>query len=154
MSVYMSGNVGPTLTGLISKAASLGASRFNLDDEIDLARSLTIRAVQYWNLALESGDKTTDDTRIQCERLVAATVENVVKTVAAAVKTKMLQDGALQLDSVEWVVAEMTKAIDEEIRTASPELADRLTKRIGEIKLPEDGKLSGLITAASSEEFL
>ena len=153
MSVYLK-NAGPTLSGLLSKAAELAHRRISLEEEVDLARSLVMRACEYWSLALDH-QNASDELRMQCERVVRDAIDTVTKTVVAAAKVRLMDQGAIQLSSVQWVMAEVTKAIEEEIRDQSPEMADALVGRIGKIKLPEDGTLQKFLgSAVANEEFL
>lgn len=155
LSIYLR-NAGPTISGLMSKAAEMSGRRISLDDEIDVMRSLVMRAISYWNAALENKDAVSDPDALalQCERLVQDSVDAVVRTVQAAAKVRLMDEGAIQLSSVSWVIGEVTKIIDQEIREQSPELAERIVEKIGEVKLPVDGTLDKFLKKAADEAFL
>ena len=153
MSIYMR-NAGPTVMGLMSKAAELADKRVNLDAEIDLARATLMRAVEYWSLALEAGDRSSEETKMLAERLIKDGLDLVAKIVSAQAKIRLLDQGSLQLSSVSWVVGEVTRVIEEEVRGKSDDLADKVVRRIAAIKLPEDGNLAQFTLTASNEAFL
>ena len=162
MAVYTR-NAGPTLMGLMSRAEELTASRVDLNEEITLLRAVLISVVERWDSAMrvESRPGLSDDAkqmaaelRAQCERMVAEGAEAVGRLVNTAAKTRLLDQGAMQLSSVSWVVAEITKAIEEEVRGKAPEMADALVGRIESIKLPVDGTLAKFVGRAADERFL
>ncbi len=149
-------NAGPTLSGLLSKAAEMGTRRLSLDDEIDLARAMVMRACAYWNAALENKDslENPEALTLQCERLVSDAVETVVSIVHQAAKIRMMDEGAVQLSSVGWVIGEVTKVIEDEVRSVAPDLADKITDKISKIQLPVDGTLDKFMQRAADEAFL
>ena len=162
MAVYTR-NAGPTLMGLLSRAEELSASRVDLTEEIALLRAVLISTVERWDQAMrvEASDRVSEDARQvaaslrqQCERLVADGAEAVGRLVNMAAKTRLLDQGAMQISSISWVVAEVTKAIEEEVRDKNPEIADELVRRIENIKLPVDGTLAKFVARAADEKFL
>lgn len=147
-------NAGPTLTGLLSRAAQRSQQSIELDDEIDLARALVMRACSYWNAALEANGTTTEGTRLMAEQVVREAIDTVVKTVSQAAKVRALQEGAIQLSTVSWVVAKICEILDEEVRSVDPIAADRIVAKIGGIKLPVDGTLERYTRQIEEEVFL
>lgn len=152
MAVYTK-NAGPTLMGLMAKAAEIAANGSPLEEEVALCRATLARAVEYWNVSLEAKGGS-EGTRMQCEAIVREAAEMVSKLVSAAAKVKLLDQGAIQLSSVSWVVGEVTRAIEEVVRETQPELADALVKRLEQVKLPVDGTLEKFTRRASDEAFL
>lgn len=158
MAIY-SENAGPTLMGLMSKAAALDAKRLNLDEEIDLARALTMRLCAMLGAAVEAQKDRAPGELDELVCVVQETVRTALKTVqdlvVSAAKVRILDHGAIQLTSVSWVVGEVTRAIDEVVRArCGDEVADGLVARIGKIKLPEDGTLSKFVMKAADEAFM
>ncbi len=152
MNVYLR-SAGPTLMGLISKATERTADRHNLDDEIDLARSLAIQATGMLNVVLDAPE-AKENHKLVAAKIVQEAIDHVTKTVTASAKVKLIEEGAIEIKTVQWVIAEVARAIDETVRTVQPELAEQLVKRIANIKLPVDGKIEAFIGASSEEQFL
>lgn len=152
MNVYLK-NAGPTLMGLISKASDRVADRHNLDDEIDLARAVAIQATDMLTITLEA-PQAKENHKLIAAKIVQDAIDHVTRTVTASAKIKLLEEGAVELKTVQWVVAEVARAIDETVRQVQPELAEQLIKRIANIKLPVDGKLEAFIGNTSDEQFL
>lgn len=158
MAIY-SENAGPTLMGLMSKAAELDQQRLNLNEEIDLARALVMRVTAMLGAAVEAQKDRAPGSLDELVCVIQETVRNALKTVqdlvVSAAKVRVLDHGAIQLTSVAWVVGEVTRAIDEVVRMkCGDDVADRLVERIGKIKLPEDGTLEKFTMKAADEAFL
>ena len=146
-------NAGPTLAGLLSKAAELGQRRSSLEPEIDLARATLMRLVEGWSLTLES-PKASEETKLLAERMIREATETIARVVHAAARVRVLDQGAIQLSSVSWVVGEVTRIIDTQVREVDPETADKIVNEIGKIKLPTDGTLEKFTQRAADEAFL
>lgn len=152
-------NAGPTMQGLIYKAAELERRRMDLSSEIDLARAITMQCVGHLSAIME---KTKDDpdavslaTRILCEKLVREAIESVASLVATAARIKANEEGTISIKSMGWVIGEITRVIDEEVRASSPLLADKIADRIKTLPMPVDDEVRGTLQlASSSEEFL
>lgn len=156
-------NAGPTMLGLMSRAEELAADRTNLQEEISLLRAVLLSVVERWDSAMRVHDHSSasveakqiaDGLRRQCESAIREGAEAVGRLVNMAAKTRLLDQGAMQLSSVSWVVAEVTRAIEEEIRDKNPEMAEALVSRIEKIKLPADGTLAKFTGRAADESFL
>lgn len=158
VNVYVK-NAGPTMQGLLQKAAELDRRRLDLSSEIDLARAITMQCVSHLSAIVE---RTKDDpdavslaTRILCEKLVREAVESVASLVSTAARIKSNEEGTITLKAMGWVIGEITRVIEEEVRVASPVLADRITERIRTLPMPVDPEVLGTLQIASaSEEFL
>lgn len=146
-------NAGPTLTGLLAKAAEMGARRSSLDPEIDLARATLMRLVECWSIALEAPN-ATEETKLLAERMIRDATETIGRLVSSAARVRVLDQGAVQLSSVSWVVGEVTRIIDEKVRDVDPTRADEIVQAIGAIKLPVDGTLEKFTNRAADEAFL
>jgi hypothetical protein len=151
MAIY-SKNAGPTLSALISKAAAMDHKRVSLDDEIDLVRSTLLRTVEMWSKALEGGLPV--DNLISIEALIRECTECVARLVVSQSKISLVTQGAIQLSSVSWVIGEVTRVIDSEIRIRDEAVADKIVSKIKEIKLPVDGTLERFIQTVRDEAFL
>jgi len=110
--------------------------------------------VSYWNATLEANGTCTEGTRLMAEKVVGEAVDTVVRTVREAAKVRALQEGAMQLSSVSWVVAKICEILDEEVRSVDPIAADRIVAKIGGIKLPVDGTLEKFTRQIEEEVFL
>lgn len=152
MTIYTR-NAGPTLAGLMCRASELAKTRTSLEQEIALARATLIRVVSAWDAVLDKPE-APEELKLHCESVIKDTVDLVAKLVHTDAKTRLLDEGAIQLSSVSYVTAEVTRAIEEIIRERDPDLADKLVERIGKIKLPEDGTVSKFINKARDEAFL
>jgi hypothetical protein len=146
-------NAGPTLRGLLERASEASSVSINLDDEVDLARALAMRACEYLSIAIDTPN-ASDETRMLAERTVREAIRTVVDTVSAAAKVKLLNEGAITLSSVGWVIAQIAKVIDDEVRVVDAEMADAIVKRIEEIKLPVDGAMEPFVKRLSDESFM
>lgn len=152
MSIYIR-NAGPTILGLMSKAAELEGRRISLDNEIDLVRATLMRAVNVWNVALEHSDN--DEMKLHAEKIIREASEVVARIVHTAAKVRILDQGALQMTSVAWVVGEVCRHIDEGVREQlGDEAAEEIINKIRGIKLPEDGTLAKFVQNQANEQFL
>jgi hypothetical protein len=155
-------NAGPTLLGLMSRAEELAASKVDLSEEIALLRAVLISVVERWDAAMRVSASTVsadakriaEGLQLQCESLIREGAEAVGRLVTTAAKTRLMDQGAMQLSSVSWVVAEVARAVEEEIRDKNPEMADALISRIEQIKLPADGTLAKFTGRAADESFM
>lgn len=157
LNVYVR-NAGPTLSGLLAQAAQRSAAQVDLEDEVDLARAIAMRATMIWSACLdgikEDGTPVSDEAKMLSESAVRDSLDLVVKTVAAAAKVRLINEGAVQLSTLSWVVGEITRVLDEEVRSRDPYLADRVVQAIGAIKMPSDKTLLNFQTAVAEESFL
>lgn len=139
--------------GLISKASELEQKRISLESEIDLVRATLIRVSEVWSLVLEA--KGSEEQLLFAERIIREAADCVARLVQAAARVRILDQGALQMTSVSWVVGEVTRAIDEVVREkCGDDVAEQLVSRIKKIKLPEDETLAKFIKQQSNEQFL
>lgn len=151
MAIYTK-NAGPTLSALIAKAAEMDHKRTSLEDEIDLVRATLMRTVEMWSKALESG--LAVDALISIETLIRECSECVARLVVSQSKISLVTQGAIQLSSVSWVIGEVTRVIDSEIRGRDESVADKIVEKIRGIKLPVDGTLERFIQTVRDEAFL
>jgi hypothetical protein len=151
MAIYTH-NAGPTLSSLMSKAAAMDHKRTSLEEEIDLVRATLLRTVAMWNTALENN--LSIDALLSTESLIRECSECVARLVTAQAKISLATQGAIQLSSVSWVIGEVTKVIDSEVRCRDEGVADKIVERIKEIKLPVDGVLRQFIAETRDEGFM
>lgn len=131
----------------------MGARRHDLSDEVDLARSIAIRASATYGLAIDQ-QELSEEARLLAEHHLKEAIDLVVKTVHSASKVRIMEEGVVQLSTVDWVLAKVTEIIDRNVRDASPLVADRMVEEIGKIELPVDGALGKFMKTASQEAFL
>lgn len=152
MSVYAE-NAGPTLMGLLSRASELSKSRVSIEAEIAIVRATMARLVDMWAKVLDKAD-APQELLLHCESVIRETADLIARLVNSDARTRVLDEGAIQLSSVSYVVGEVSRAIEETIREKNPDMADHLVARIGKIRLPEDGTVSKFINKARDEAFL
>lgn len=146
-------NGGPKLMALLSKAADMQAKRHSLDEELDLVRATLMRLVEAWSVALEAPE-AKEETKLLAESMIRSAAETVSRIATSAAKIRVLDQGAIQLSSVSWVVGEVTKIIEQQIRETDPEKAEAIVNAIGNIKLPVDGTLEKFTNRAADEAFM
>lgn len=137
----------------MSKVEETSDRRVGLADELDLARAVLVRTATYWNTTLEDS-RASEESRLLCERLIRECTESVAKIVGIASRVRLMEEGSLQLRSVEWVVGKVCEVIETQIRAKNPELADKIVDSIKNIRLPQDGNLSKFMSQASQENFM
>lgn len=143
---------GSTLAGLLSKASALANKRSDLSDEVDLVRSLTMRAVTVLGAVMDSPD-AKEDSKGAASLLVDKAVHSVATIVEKQAKITALEEGTIRLSTVEWILAEITRAIDEELGEGAT--TEKLVSRIKKIKIPTDGSLDSFMqNSARTEEFM
>lgn len=132
----------------------------SLDSEIDLARVLVMRAVETFNLVADA-DIASDgkvvasqETKLAAERHLKQALETVVDIVHTAAKTKVLDEGTMQISTVNWIVSEIAIVLEAELRPFNPNMADRILEKIANIKLPKDANIGQYINRVKDEAFL
>lgn len=146
-------NGGVTLSGILAKVAQAG--RTSLEDEIDLARALAIRSTALYGAALDAGDNIDEDTKTALSVLVEKSIDAVSRTATAHARIQAWEEGTIQLTSVQWILAEITKIIDQEIRTIDDSVADKVIERMKDIKVPNDKNVKSFLEfSGNREEFL
>lgn len=146
-------NAGPTLMGLMSKAKAMGADRVSLNEEIDLARSLLIRATEMYSTALDDG-KTPEELKLVIESHVRDGIDCVSDVVTKASKVRELNEAMMSGEVVSWIVAEVTQVIESKVRMVSDELADQVVAALQAIELPHGAGRMKVVKAAANEEFM
>jgi hypothetical protein len=152
MSIYAT-NAGPTMMGLITRAQeATRKSRSSAEDEIALARATLSRLATVWSSLLEA--ENHEEHKLTVEKLIREASALIVNMVGTDAKTRLVDAGAVNISTLSWLVAEVTRAIDEVIRDRQPELADELVARIEKIKVPDDSKLSSYTSKVRDESYL
>lgn len=142
---------GPTLRGLLSKVAEMDGDRVTLEQEIDLARATLLRAVNYWSVALEAKTESAMALQLDSEALIREGLDIVQKLVASEAKIRLIKKGAIELNTVQWMVGEISRIIQDKL----PDGASKdLIEAISRIELPVDGTLAKFTRTASDEAFL
>lgn len=139
---WYSRRAGPILRERLEELRSANPSeRHSLADEVDLARLIAERNVQIYEAAVLEG-KGSDELKAEASAALRAALNHVSEIVSKAAKVHAVSNSVIELEHIDYIVVQMTRAIEEEIAEVDRALADRLIARLGSIKLPE-GKESG-----------
>lgn len=142
MAGFYSKHAGPKLKQLMEAAADGGKDRLSLDEEIDLTRTLALRAIQLYEVACldeTQSAKTSVDQKAAAIAGARNAMSHVADLVTKAAKIRALDANLAVAPAVDFVVQQVLKAIEEEIVPSDKELADRVIARIDEIRLPDTG---------------
>lgn len=153
MSFY-SRRAGPTLKARLEELREANPSeRHSLADEVDLARLIAERNVQIYEAAVLE-NKGSDELKAEASACLRAALNHVSDLVSKAAKVHAVSNSVIELEHIDYIIAQMTRAIEEEVAEYDRVLADRLIDRLGKIKLPEGRATEAEDTAHAVREAL
>ena len=139
---WYSRRAGPILKDRLEEMRQANPSeRHSLADEVDLARLIAERNVQIYEAAVLEG-KGSEELKAEASTALRSALNHVSDLVSKAAKVHAVSNSVIELEHIDYIVQQMTRAIEEEIAEQDRVLADRLIERLGKIKLPE-GKEKG-----------
>jgi len=131
-------NAGPKLKKVLEELAEESSDdRIQLDDEIDLARAASTRAMRLWEMAcIDKAADTSDKVKVMATASLRTAVGHVAALCSQQAKITAASQATMDVEGAGWLVVQVTKAINDELREDYPSLADRLVKRLDSIQLP------------------
>lgn len=138
---YYSQNAGPRLRQVLEELRTAPPEeRMSLADEIDLARMLTERHVRIFEATCvgEQSDKASDELKAAAIAGLRRALSHVSDMVTKAAKVRALHDGTVDAEGVDYIVAQVVKIVEDEIRDKDPSMADRVVARMEQIRLPQN----------------
>ncbi len=135
MAGYYSVNAGPALKAKLEELAqSSPGDRMSLKEEVDFVRMLALEAVALFDAALVSTDDGTKARAAACAR---GAMESVAGMVEKAARVRSVAQDTIDLEQVDYIVAQVVQIIERRVARVNKELADEIMADIADIKMPD-----------------
>lgn len=108
------------------------AQRFSLLDEIDVARSLCLETVEMYGKVCDKPE-VTPETRTIVIEATKNSINNLAALLLQSKKLDMISGHSLSTQHVDAMITKVLRILEQEL---SEEDAQRVAKRLEEIKLP------------------
>lgn len=149
---FYSKSLGPTLHKRVKELAGLPLTQqSNILEEIQVARAVSMEAVQIASVALDDSnkDKVTDAERAVAIRCVMDAMSQITVLVERLAKIEALSEDKLSLKAVDAFVLQIVRIIGEELGQGHIEAAERIHQRImNDVRIPLDAMKGNVKSAA------
>lgn len=148
---------GPTLRQRLLELEKLETDqRFDVSEEVDLARVIAERAVRLFEkICLEptNGNGRVAPPEMKIAATVAArdAMTHVTQVVERAVKLRHMNGAYVSVESIDFVVAQVCGTIAKIVEPKDAELAAELAKAVREIRLPRRSETRAAAQASAQE---
>lgn len=136
---YYSRTAGVELKKRLEELASDDPSRrHSLQEEIDLARIASTRAVALFEAACLGTTKASEEAQHLALAGVRRAIDHVTSVVSAAAKVRSISLETVDVEQLDYIIDQVVMILEEEVLpVAGREALDAVTMRLRTIKLPE-----------------
>jgi hypothetical protein len=127
------------LKDVLERVASTPDERQSLADEIDVSRAMCERAIRLFEQACLS-DQAKDysiEIKTRSVEMVQTSLEAVSKLIQAHTKLMVMSDRMLTTEQIEYMFVQLNKTLTNQLLPDHPEIFERITEVISNIRLPE-----------------
>lgn len=139
MAAYYSRSVSPLLRQKLEELAAMSPEeRYGINEEIDIARQLSMRALALFDAAHypPDGKEVSLETRITAQSALRSALNFVGELVLKGSRARALNESSVDADQLAYITDQVTIIIEEEIADVDRAMADRVVERIRGIKMP------------------
>jgi len=111
--------------------------RRTLQSEVDLARANALQALKLWEIAHYSDVEVDAKTKLRATVLLRESLIDVRDMVTASEKLESLKGAMFPVQYLDGIIAQILRAMAEELGPANDEVYKRIAKRIESIKLTD-----------------
>lgn len=160
VSKFYSRRAGPELRKVLEEQASSSPDeRMSLLEEVDLMRMLALENVQMFEAICIENRKGTDGAEPSNELKAMVTsscrraLEAVTETVLKAAKTRSLNEAVVDVQQIDYIVAQILAAIETRVKPVDELLYDQLSEDLKKIRLPERAERQRQALASSASQI-